>query len=375
MRSRSSPLPPPGALEVAARAVACWRAGRMREITCNSDGGSGVPAARTPRLGPDPGKAVAQAAAHAARLRRRLHDPMIASAQNHLNRRYEDNPLETAMAWPIIFIPHGSGNKIQYAEGDARETLAGYALGKKTLQWTAPGLSRSSDLASQPEATERHAWAYSAFDCIRTHPDRVEVSDIAITAALDSQVGGVAILGLAAIKEELSKVLTRIPIDTKFWELPATELGTEPPPNDAVSWWVVGMARMDTADGTASSRAHHHSQAAAPQATTAIPDAGQHHLAPPRRKASLDHHPSRPYQPQPRVCRTRRLVRRTRICLRRRPANPPAHPRQSSCGRTCIMIGKKCSKRATTSSKPIGKPAMMPSRLPRSTSPIGQACC
>src|SRR5260221_1346182 len=247
------PRLPPGALEVAA--CAPWLAGapaRSREITCNSDGGFGVLAARTPRLGPDPGKA----AAHAARLRRRLHDPMIASAQNHLNRRYEDNPLETAMAWPIIFIPHGSGNKIQYAEGDARETLAGYALGKKTLQWTAPGLSRSSDLASQPEATERHAWAYSAFDCIRTHPDRVEVSDIAITAALDSQVGGVAILGLAAIKEELSKVLTRIPIDTKFWELPATELGTEPPPNDAVSSWVVGMARMDTADWTASSRAH-----------------------------------------------------------------------------------------------------------------------
>jgi hypothetical protein len=131
------------------------------------------------------------------------------------------------MAWPIIFIPHDSGNKVQYAEGDARETLAGYAFGKKTLQWTAPGPSRSSDLASQAEATERHAWAYSAFDCIPAHPDRVEVSDITITAALDSQVGGVAILGLAAIKEELSKVLTRIPIDTKFWDCR--------PPNPAAS--------------------------------------------------------------------------------------------------------------------------------------------
>jgi hypothetical protein len=142
------------------------------------------------------------------------------------------------MAWPITLKPHGGGIGVRYAEDEAQWALAGYAFGTTDLNWTARALSLGSDLAAPPMATTRHAWAYFTFDCVPTDPHRIGPGDIAITASLDSHVGGVAILGLAAIAEELSTILARIPAETKFWELPVTELDRDPPPHGTVSWQV-----------------------------------------------------------------------------------------------------------------------------------------
>src|SRR5258708_1849206 len=114
------------------------------------------------------------------------------------------------MPWPITFIPRGRGTEVRYAKDEAREAIAGYAFGTIGLGWEAHGLSRDSHLGSPPRAAERQAWAYRVFDCVQTNPERIEVADVAITAALDSQVGGTAILGVAAIKDDLNAVLTQI---------------------------------------------------------------------------------------------------------------------------------------------------------------------
>ena len=130
------------------------------------------------------------------------------------------------MAWPITLEPFGDGSSIRYSKDEAQCSLAGYAFGTTALNWTASaGLPPSSDLAAPPQVTSRHAWAYFTFDCVRSHPDRVDLCDIAITASLDSQVGGVAVLGVAAIAEDLSAILAQIPGGTKFWELPVNEAG------------------------------------------------------------------------------------------------------------------------------------------------------
>lgn len=47
-----------------------------------------------------------------------------------------------------------------------------------------------------------------------------------------------AILGVAAIINELNEVLDRLPNEQTFWDLPIAALGTKPPERDTPSWWV-----------------------------------------------------------------------------------------------------------------------------------------
>jgi hypothetical protein len=142
------------------------------------------------------------------------------------------------LTWPIRLIGV-NGRTVTYTDAEARAVLAGYAFGQVPLTWNAPaGLPQSSNVGTPPRASNRYRWGYRSFDCVPASPHCIGVEDIVITAALDAGVSGQAVLGLEAIRPDLNEVLTRIPVTTTFWDLPAADLGEEPPAVGAVSWWV-----------------------------------------------------------------------------------------------------------------------------------------
>lgn len=142
------------------------------------------------------------------------------------------------MAWPIELISV-KGERVVYGEEEAQAALAGYAFGKLSLSWEPPrGIGPESDLGTPPKGTERYRWGYWSFDCVPASPSRISVEDIAATAALDTRIGGVAVLSLYAIRHDLDQALAKIPVPTTFWQLQPVDLDKRPPTPDSVPWWV-----------------------------------------------------------------------------------------------------------------------------------------
>lgn len=160
----------------------------------------------------------------------------------------------SSLTWPIQ-LPGVNGRVVSYTEPEAQAVLAGYAFGQIPLAWNAPpGVSQDPALAQPPAVSLRSRWAYRTFDCVPTSPNRIEIEDVVMTAALDSRVGGNATLGIEAISCDLDEVLTRIPVTVAFWSLPTAHLGPQPPPTGTVSWWVwrawtllMGLPQVDRA--------------------------------------------------------------------------------------------------------------------------------
>jgi hypothetical protein len=137
----------------------------------------------------------------------------------------------------------GKTQRISYSEREAKEMLAGFAFGVVRLTWKLreedAKTVNGTDLAKPPAAKVRSGWAYRSFDCVPSSPYGLTMHDVAITAAVDSQVKGRAILEILAIREELDSVLASIPVTQTFWDLPVGKLGAEPPsPGDVAAWGV-----------------------------------------------------------------------------------------------------------------------------------------
>lgn len=139
------------------------------------------------------------------------------------------------MAWPIAI---GGPAQCEYSRETAQEVLAGYAFGIDNLDWRKPKSAPDrSPLGPPPKATSRSRWVYRSFDCVPASRDPgLSIEDIVITAAINSQIGSRAILGMMAIGDDIRDVLFAIPLTLTFWDLLPEDVGSEPPPPAAVAW-------------------------------------------------------------------------------------------------------------------------------------------
>lgn len=123
-------------------------------------------------------------------------------------------------------------HKVEYTEEEARQVLAGFAFAEQQLRWRSPrGVT-----SVVPTEKCQGIWAYRTYDCEpNDHPARLTGKDISLTAAVDSRIGGKAILGLAAVADDVSEQLKTATAKgyPTFWELTQKDLGKYPTTADS----------------------------------------------------------------------------------------------------------------------------------------------
>ena len=156
------------------------------------------------------------------------------------------------MTWPIVI----GGKEVQakYSKMQAQQDLQNYAFGTTPLRWSRRQSARvTPPVGPPPPVTHRSRWAYQSFDCAPASPHGLSIEDIMITAAIDSQIGSKAILGMMSIADLVAAELAQIPVAQTFWGLTKAEV-TSAPPNGTVAWhfwraWelLMGVPRVDVA--------------------------------------------------------------------------------------------------------------------------------
>jgi hypothetical protein len=125
----------------------------------------------------------------------------------------------------------GAGS-VQCTVQDAEKVLVGYAFAEQPAVWDPP------TAVGNPVLLRRPRWAYWTYDCTPARPYGWLIEDFTITAALNSQIGAAAILGMQAIAPALTEALAHIPADQTFWGLPHDHLRSAPPPAESLAWWL-----------------------------------------------------------------------------------------------------------------------------------------
>lgn len=172
------------------------------------------------------------------------------------------------MAWLSV----GLSPSVSYSQKEAQEALAAFAFGEVELEWALKPakigwktlkLIAQTPLAAPPDATTRYRWAYHTFDCVPGSPNGLTLHDVVVTAAVDSQVSGLAVLRIMAISQQLQAILGTIPVEQTFWGLQGLNLGVAPPAAaNKLEWalwrvWTLLMGLDDVSRAVTHKTLHH----------------------------------------------------------------------------------------------------------------------
>lgn len=153
------------------------------------------------------------------------------------------------MAWDRSICIGGTG-QYSIAEEDAKLALLGYAFGQTLVEWGGSDRAKQEVTAIEGSApggdsVSRYLWSYRNFDCVPTDPYRLTIADVALTAALDSNIGSKTLSQIEAVLEKISDALTESPVHQTFWALPLASVATLPPSGNVARglWhaWAIAM--------------------------------------------------------------------------------------------------------------------------------------
>jgi hypothetical protein len=136
-----------------------------------------------------------------------------------------------------------------YTKQEAQDVIAGYAFGTVVVQ---PKSNRPAASVLQ-SPRHRRRWAYSTYDCYPPDPGGLTTGDVTVTSAVNSRIGGKAVLGVMAVASEVSEALDLLPVSLTFWDLPRDDVVALPRPDSvAFQMWcawdlLMGVVGVDVA--------------------------------------------------------------------------------------------------------------------------------
>lgn len=145
-----------------------------------------------------------------------------------------------------------------YTQTEAETVLLGYAFARGPLGWRR---TPRVPLTFTPTSVEPYLWGYAAYDCRPSTPHGLTLSDVLVTATLDSRIGAKTALEIMSVGAELASYLRRIPINQNFWDLTRTRLasfagGTAPETYLWRAWCLLNG--LDTVGPTITHKVLHH---------------------------------------------------------------------------------------------------------------------
>jgi hypothetical protein len=125
-------------------------------------------------------------------------------------------------------------NGVEYTLEQARDTIAGYCLAMRALEWTP---SRHYPSFGAPPSVEYvPRWAFWTYDDIPTSDEDLQSVDLFVAAGLNARLETSHVAAMRALASEAFEALAAIPHSVTFWELPRDDVRWHP--EGTPSWYL-----------------------------------------------------------------------------------------------------------------------------------------